>query len=204
MDNKRFEALLKELDGNSVRTLTEKNKKYSADGDALHNFRSGADIFGGTPAKACWGYLTKHLVALRDMVEKDDFSDRADFLEKCQDSINYIRFLWCIGNESNEARAWFNMPVDRADSDEIRFSNEADAKAVLSAMKDVINRYGFVTVLDMYDLSSCDTTDYTSSRRGWNDLRSAKIVLEHDGYAIELPKPLPTSAFINSNEKENN
>lgn len=107
MDNKRFEALLKELDGNSVRTLTEKNKKYSADGDALHNFRSGADIFGGTPAQACWGYLTKHLVALRDMVERDDFSDRADFLEKCQDSINYIRFLWCIGNESNDFRKFF-------------------------------------------------------------------------------------------------
>lgn len=99
MNNERFTALLKELDGNSVKTLTEKNKNYSADGDALHNFRSGADIFGGTPAQACWGYLTKHLVALRDMVERDDFSDRADFLEKCQDSINYIRFLWCIGND---------------------------------------------------------------------------------------------------------
>ena len=102
MDSKTFEELLKELDGNSLKTLTEKNTRYSADtGDALHNFRSGADIMGGTPAQACWGYLTKHLVALRDKVEKNDFSDREDFLEKCQDSINYIRFLWCIGNEES-------------------------------------------------------------------------------------------------------
>lgn len=102
MNSDRFKELLEELDGNSVKTLAEKNARYSQNGDALHNFRSGADIAGGTPAQACWGYLTKHLVALRDMVEKDNFSNREDFLEKCQDTINYIRFLWCIGNDEPE------------------------------------------------------------------------------------------------------
>ena len=34
------------------------------------------------------------------MVEKNEF-DKDDFLEKCQDSINYIRFLYCIGMEEN-------------------------------------------------------------------------------------------------------
>lgn len=101
MNEKQFESLINELDGNSLQTLVNKNDKYATNGDCLHNFRSGADIAGGTPAQACWGYLTKHLTALRDMVEKDDFSDRDDFLEKCQDSINYIRFLWCIGNDKN-------------------------------------------------------------------------------------------------------
>lgn len=96
----KFKELLDELDGNSLQTLKEKNARYAQDNDCLHNFRSGADIAGGTPAQACWGYLTKHLVALRDMVEKDDFSNREDFLEKCQDTINYVRFLWCIGNDN--------------------------------------------------------------------------------------------------------
>ena len=99
MNSERFKELLEELDGNSVKTLAEKNARYAKDGDCLHNFRSGADVAGGTPAQACWGYMTKHLVALRDMVERDDFSNREDFLEKCQDTINYIRFLWCIGND---------------------------------------------------------------------------------------------------------
>ena len=100
-----FNDLLVELDKNSLQTLMDKNEKYSGNGDALHNFRSGADILGGTMAQACWGYLTKHLVALRDKVERNDFRDREDLLEKCQDSINYIRFLWCIANDkecSNE------------------------------------------------------------------------------------------------------
>lgn len=100
MTSERFKELLDELDGNSLQTLKEKNSRYAQNGDCLHNFRSGADIAGGTPAQACWGYVTKHLVALRDMVEKDNFSNREDFLEKCQDTINYIRFLWCIGNDS--------------------------------------------------------------------------------------------------------
>ena len=101
MNQGMFENLLRELDGNSLETLTKKNAKYASGEDRLHNFKAGADILGSTTAMACWGYLTKHLVALRDMVERNDFSDREDFLEKCQDSINYIRFLWCIGNEQS-------------------------------------------------------------------------------------------------------
>lgn len=96
-----FKTLLDELDGNSLQTLKEKNAKYAQNGDCLHNFQSGADVAGCTPAQACWGYMTKHLVALRDMVQNNNFSDREDFLEKCQDTINYIRFLWCIGNAEN-------------------------------------------------------------------------------------------------------
>ena len=102
MDTKKFCELLDELDGTSLTTLKNKNAKYSSNLDALHNFMAGADIFGGTPAEACWGYLTKHLVALRDMVKRNDFSDREDFMEKCQDVINYVRFLWCIGHDNEE------------------------------------------------------------------------------------------------------
>lgn len=102
MTHERLEELVNELDGNSSKILIEKNRRYSSSEDALHNFNVGGDIFGGTAAQACWGYLTKHLVALRDMVERNDFSNKEDFLEKCQDSINYIRFLYCIGNDEKE------------------------------------------------------------------------------------------------------
>lgn len=99
MNTETFNKLLDELDGNSLDTLKKKNAKYACGEDCLHNFDAGAEIMGGTPAQCAWGYLTKHLVALRDMVERDNFSDRDDFLEKCQDTINYIRFIWLIGND---------------------------------------------------------------------------------------------------------
>ena len=103
MTSEIFNKLLDELDGNSLETLKQKNSKYASPTDCLHNFDAGAEIMGRTPAQCAWGYMTKHLVALRDKVDKNDFSDRDDLLEKCQDIINYIRFIWLIGNET-EAR----------------------------------------------------------------------------------------------------
>ena len=104
MTREQFEKLLDELDGQSLETLKAKNAKYSSDNDVLHNFNAGAEIMGTTPAQCAWGYATKHLVALRDKIQKDDFSDREDLLEKCQDTINYIRFIWCLANQELEEK----------------------------------------------------------------------------------------------------
>ena len=104
MTSETFNKLLDELDGNSLETLKQKNAKYASPTDCLHNFDSGAEIMGSTPAQCAWGYMTKHLVALRDKVQKNDFSDRDDLLEKCQDIINYIRFIWLIGNETEASK----------------------------------------------------------------------------------------------------
>lgn len=96
-----FEKLVIEIRDESLNTLVQKNASYNQEEDKLHNFRAGGEIMGGTAAQAAWGYLTKHLVALRDKIERNDFSDREDFLEKCKDVINYVCLIWCIGNEEN-------------------------------------------------------------------------------------------------------
>ena len=101
MTQNTFDALVEEIRRASIDTLTAKNAKYASGGDRLHNFRAGAEVDGSTPAQACWGYLTKHLVDMRDMVKRNDFHDMDDLKEKCQDAINYIVFLWCIGNEEH-------------------------------------------------------------------------------------------------------
>lgn len=102
MTSETFTELVEELRRVSLDTLAVKNGSYSSESDRLHNFHAGADIAGGTPAQAAWGYMTKHLVALRDKVERNDFSDRSDLLEKCQDIINYICLIWCIANEERD------------------------------------------------------------------------------------------------------
>ena len=99
MTHEDFKTCLEELDGQGAKTLAEKNARYSSSDDALHNFKMGAEVMGGTPAQACWGYMTKHLVALRDMIQRNDFSNREDVLEKIQDSVNYLRFIWAISEE---------------------------------------------------------------------------------------------------------
>ena len=97
-----FNKLIDELDASSKNVLKNKNALYGKKDDPLHNFKAGASIANCTPAQCCWGYLTKHLVALRDKVEYSDWSDRDDLLEKCQDSINYIYFIWLLANEAYE------------------------------------------------------------------------------------------------------
>lgn len=95
-----FNKLIDELYVSAKNVLKNKNALYGKKYDPLHNFKEGASIANCTPAQCCWGYMTKHLVALRDKVEYSDWSDRDDLLEKCQDSINYICFIWLLGNEA--------------------------------------------------------------------------------------------------------
>lgn len=115
MTHENFKKLLEELDGNASETLVEKNARYSSSDDALHNFKSGAEIMGGTPTQACWGYLTKHLTALRDMIQRNDFSNRDDLREKCQDILNYVRFIWALGNEAESNRSVYDYNIDSDD-----------------------------------------------------------------------------------------
>jgi hypothetical protein len=201
MNHYKFEELLEELDANSVKTLIEKNARYSSSEDCLHNFNVGGDIFGGTAAEACWGYLTKHLVALRDMVKRNDFSNRADFLEKCQDSINYIRFMWCIGNEGNENRTEANneeenvpKPCIRTDNSgvylSIDFKNYDDARGVIHAMHDIVMNYDNVTLADIYNLIDAKVS-YNDAKIAWTSLRNVNIIEDLDAKTCTLNLPRP-------------
>lgn len=126
MTHERFEQLLDELDGESLVTLKAKNRMYGAPNDALHNFASGADIGGCTEAQACWGYLVKHLVALRDKIKNNDFSNKDDLKEKCQDSINYIRFIWAIAHEGEDTSFDYDSSDDVGDCFECKYANNVN------------------------------------------------------------------------------
>ena len=102
MTNEVFSEHIKHIKNYSMDVLIDKNSNYSkGDTDALHNFVAGAAIAGCTPAQAAWGYATKHFVALRDKIQRNDFSDLADLEEKCCDIINYVAIIYAIGVDEN-------------------------------------------------------------------------------------------------------
>lgn len=78
----------------------------------------------------------------------------------------------------------------RFDYDEIVFESRGEAEAVREQMLDVIERYGFVTVGDLYDMADL-TQPYTSNKYGWTNLRTAETVRVSEGYVIKLPKASP-------------
>lgn len=79
----------------------------------------------------------------------------------------------------------------RFDYDDIVYETRGDAEAVLDEMNNVIDRYDFVTVADMYDISDISNPPYTSNKYGWTSVRSAEVCRTHDGYVIKLPKAMP-------------
>lgn len=76
------------------------------------------------------------------------------------------------------------------DYDEIVFSSKGEAEAILTQMDELIGRYGFVTVFDLYDMAEL-TAPYTANKYGWTNINSADSIRVRDGYILRLPKALP-------------
>lgn len=75
--------------------------------------------------------------------------------------------------------------------EDIILENRADAEEVLDGMGDILDKYGVVSVADMYDLVGM-AGNYTDNKYGWTDLRTARVERERDGsYSIRLPRALP-------------
>ena len=101
MTHEEFNNLVDSLEDIRINTLKTKNAKYAPENDALHNFHVGAQIMGVSVPECIWGYATKHIVALRDKITRNDWKDKDDALEKIQDIQNYLTFIWCAINENN-------------------------------------------------------------------------------------------------------
>lgn len=75
---------------------------------------------------------------------------------------------------------------------EIVFEHRNNALVALSNLKDIFDRYGVVSVGDLYDEAAIKC-DYTCSRFGWKDydaIHNAKIIKVKGGYMIDLPEPV--------------
>ena len=72
----------------------------------------------------------------------------------------------------------------------IRFSNQQEAYHVLSEMESYIQKYGFVTVLDMYDIVDL-FTPYTAANYGWTNLKGATVSrINSTEFYLNLPVPI--------------
>ena len=76
------------------------------------------------------------------------------------------------------------------DYDDIVFDNRGEAEAAKQQMMDLIDRYGIVTVGDLYEMAN-QNAPYTAQKYGWIDVRSAETVRVRDGYKLKLPRAVP-------------
>lgn len=78
----------------------------------------------------------------------------------------------------------------RFDMEDIIFPSRIDAEAVRDQMDEVIAKYGFVTVGDMYDMAGLPQP-FTGQKYGWSSIVDSRIESVRDGYIIRLPKMSP-------------
>ena len=71
--------------------------------------------------------------------------------------------------------------------DDIILNTRSEAEEVLLSMTDLLDRYGVVSVADLYDLVGV-TGNYTDNRYGWTNIRNAEVVHVRDGYLLKFPR----------------
>lgn len=103
-----------------------------------------------------------------------------DLIDKFRNSLSRINY----NTVSNEKRTKIET--------EIVFKYRNNALVALSNLDDIFDRYGVVSVGDLYDEAGIEC-DYTYSQFGWknyDDIHNAKIVKVKGGYMIDLPEPI--------------
>ena len=109
-----------------------------------------------------------------------------DVVEKLQER------LWKANyNSKCNYDALHNKKRTKIDT-EIVFEHRNNALVALSNLEDIFDRYGVVSVGDLYDEAAIKC-DYTCSRFGWKDydaIHNAKVVKVKGGYMIDLPEPV--------------
>jgi hypothetical protein len=79
-------------------------------------------------------------------------------------------------------------PTQRASLDDVILTTRAEAEDVLNRLEQIIDRYEFATVSDLYDLLGI-TTNHAEERLGWSSVRHTSIVRVREGYLLSLPDP---------------
>lgn len=92
-----------------------------------------------------------------------------------------------IEKERNNARKNRN----RYAYEEVCCENHGDAVDILDSMFEIIDQYGVISVMDLYDLAGMDS-EFTDQNYGWSDISSATIVRRSaNEHVIKMPKPMP-------------
>lgn len=89
------------------------------------------------------------------------------------------------GNEpsARQARA-------RVDNEPLLFSNRVDAEMVIDQIKRLHDRYGQVSVADLYHSANM-TPLFTDENWGWYDIRGFSVQRISGGYLVNFPAPEP-------------
>jgi hypothetical protein len=107
--------------------------------------------------------------------------------------VNYSRYSTpspVRRNDREERRPISRRARASHDFDEIILSSRGEADDVLNKLYDMLEKYGTVSVSDLYDLVG-STSSYTDEKWGWTELRDSGVTRTRNGYLLNLPPAEP-------------
>ena len=82
-----------------------------------------------------------------------------------------------------------NATRNAYDYDDVVFQTRGDAESVLGAMEEIVDQFDIVSIADFYELSDIPNPNFTTTKYGWTNLRTAEVIrLRGGGYAIKFPR----------------
>lgn len=85
----------------------------------------------------------------------------------------------------------YSRPRSEYENEEIIFVTRMEAEEVLRRMYEALDRYGNVSINDLYDFAGV-TVPWPNCNYGWRDLYGATTVADRDGgFKIKLPRAIP-------------
>ena len=106
---------------------------------------------------------------------------------------NIIRDYTSYSNYSYSSTIHSRPDIPRSDDspkyNNLVFENRADAEDVVYHLRESLNRYDSVTIMNLYELVGIGTNSQ-HNKWGWTDLTNVRIRHVRDGYLLELPPPI--------------
>lgn len=121
MDVNEFERIFEEQVEKIRNMLITKAREYADDGDRMHNFKSAAAMNRETPEQALWGFVTKQIISVRDMVQSGKSYDNAQWDEKLGDILTYGFLLRGLVEDTGRATPNRNRFAD-SNSEPVTYS----------------------------------------------------------------------------------
>lgn len=153
--------------------------------------------FIGGDVQGTWGFVVGEILipAARDMLldavrggaERLIFPDSTPTRGRRGGPINYAG-MSSRGPRMDQRREAPRRGRTSYDVDDFLFETRAEAMEVRDRMEHYIDRYGQVSVADLFSLVGEPST-HVDNNWGWTDLSYSQIRHNRDGYLLSLPRP---------------
>lgn len=138
--------------------------------------------------------------AVREIIERLIFDDRGNASRRSSPNryggrTGYTNYGASYSGRSHVARSTREEHGPNASlrTDSIEYivlKSRVEAEGVLDAMLEVIEKYELVSVADLKSMISW-SAELTDQDWGWDNLSSARVSRDRNGYVLQLPKPQP-------------